>query len=174
MKLNGKLARIEQQEQELLDRLTNKSANQTTDYKSVTNSAFGQDSANEIGENIMKKQKKKKKRTNEDSACGDQVENTESDCRLADEVEPHGKPCKKKRKKEKREKKYKDRAERECGSDFGRNLDSGQNETISDKAVNVLKSETTECFVKHDNNETVEDSSLRKVKKKKKKNKKAV
>ena len=179
LKLNGKLARIEQQEKELLDRLTNKSANQTTDYNSVANSAIGQDSANEIGENMNKKQKKKKKRTTEDSAHSDQVENTESDCRLADEVEPHSKSCKKKRKKEKREKKSKDKAERECDSDFGSNLDSVQNETISDnlKAENDIKLGKTEFFVKPDiseTNETAEDLTLRKVKKKKKKNKKTV
>ena len=174
MKLNGKLARIEQQEQKLLDRLTNKSTNQTSDDNSVTSSAIDRDSANDIGDNIRKKQKKKKKRKVEEKV---DVENTESYRVNENGIESHSKPCKKKRKKDKREKKYKEETEKDCiNSEFDGNLDTELNDTVSDKTEDGEKFKTTEYNVKHDMSEgngNVDDLTLRKVKKKKKKNKKA-
>lgn len=109
LKLNGKLARIEQQEQELLERLKQNSASQNTENNiPQNNDDTGQKSENRRNSadlngdiNTEYKEKKKRKYVDTEARNLECAENTEETC------ETHTKTCKKKRKKDKHKRKSK-------------------------------------------------------------------
>lgn len=164
LKLNGKLARIEQQEQQLLKQ---NSTSQNTDKKSLPNSDnLGQrsehrfDSAKEstdlngaLNADTLKSKKRKHKESNTETTNAKSLEET---------VEPHTKTCKKKRKKDKRERKSD--SDSHQNSDSVETVNPGLNEMQVNDDILSERTDTTENSFK--------TSSKKSKKKKKKKDRK--